>query len=76
MTKSAKPALLDELRKRSEELRAQDTAARKPIDAAPTAEFTLGHPAAVGTGTRVPTKRIASENADEEVEGETPAEES
>src|SRR5258706_7605424 len=52
------------------------TAARKPIDAAPTAEFTLGHPAAVGTGTRVPTKRIASENADEEAEGETPAEES
>jgi hypothetical protein len=34
MTKSAKPALLDELRKQSEELRAQDTAARKPIEAA------------------------------------------
>jgi ferredoxin len=52
------------------------TAARKPIDAAPTAEFTLGHPAAVGTGTRVPTKRVASENTDEEAEGESPAEES
>jgi hypothetical protein len=34
MTKSATPSLLDQLRKQSEELRAQDTAARKPIEAA------------------------------------------
>lgn len=39
-------------------------AKRKPIDAASTAEFLHGHPSAVGTGTRVPTKRIAT--ADEE----------
>jgi ferredoxin len=29
-------------------------AKRKPIDAAPTAEFVLGHPSAVGSGTRTP----------------------
>jgi hypothetical protein len=34
MTKSAKPTLLDELRKQSEERRAQDTAARLPMEAA------------------------------------------
>jgi len=43
------------------------SAKRKPIDAAPTAEFTFGHPAAVGTGTRSATKQAAGE----EVEGET-----
>lgn len=52
------------------------TAARKPIDAAPTAEFTLGHPSAVGTGTRVPTKRIVSESDDESADGESSPEES
>ena len=34
MAKPAKPSLLDQLRKQSEELRAQDTAARQPIEAA------------------------------------------
>ena len=34
MTKSTKPTLLDALRKQSEELRAQDTAARLPMEAA------------------------------------------
>ncbi|HEX9295527.1 MAG TPA: hypothetical protein VF881_06815 [Polyangiaceae bacterium] len=38
------------------------TAKRKPIDAAPTAEFVLGHPAAVGTGTRGTTERAASDD--------------
>jgi ferredoxin len=41
-------------------------AARKPIDAASTAEFMLGHPSAVGSGTRVPTKRVATETEEEE----------
>jgi hypothetical protein len=50
-------------------------AARKPIDAAATAEFVYGHPAAVGSGTRVPTKRVASETDDEAAEDETPPEE-
>jgi ferredoxin len=51
------------------------TAARKPIDAAPTAEFTLGHPSAVGSGTRTPTKRVASESEDDTADGDAPAEE-
>src|SRR5262249_10184874 len=39
------------------------SAKRKPIDAAGTAEFIHGHPSAVGSGTRVPTKRtVESEN--------------
>jgi hypothetical protein len=50
-------------------------AKRKPIDAAPTAEFTFGHPSAVGTGTRVPTKRVASQTDEEAADGES-AEES
>jgi ferredoxin len=48
------------------------TAKRKPIDAASTAEFVYGHPTAVGTGTRVPTKRVAEgeeEAADDEAGG-------
>ena len=48
-------------------------AKRKPIDAAPTAEFILGHPAAVGTGTRVPTKRMATPD-DETTEEDEAAE--
>ncbi|HMI87450.1 MAG TPA: hypothetical protein VK550_25350 [Polyangiaceae bacterium] len=51
------------------------TATRKPIDEASTAEFVLGHPSAVGTGTRVPTKRMATEESDEEAaDDETSAE--
>jgi ferredoxin len=50
------------------------SAKRKPIDAAPTAEFVLGHPAAVGTGTRVPTKRMTTPDdetsEDEAAEGD------
>jgi ferredoxin len=38
------------------------TAKRKPIDAAGSAEFIHGHPSAVGTGTRTPTKRLATED--------------
>jgi len=49
------------------------SAKRKPIDAAPTAEFILGHPAAVGTGTRVPTKRMATPD-EETTEDDEPAE--
>src|SRR4051794_23685720 len=49
------------------------SAKRKPIDAAPTAEFVLGHPAAVGTGTRVPTKRMATPD-DETTEEDEAAE--
>ena len=41
-------------------------AKRKPIDAAATAEFVLGHPAAVGTGTRAAGKRVMSEEAPED----------
>ncbi len=37
------------------------SAKRKPIDAAGTAEFIHGHPAAVGTGNRAVTKRAASD---------------
>jgi ferredoxin len=45
------------------------TAKRKPIDAAGTAEFVFGHPTAVGSGTRVPPKRDASqEPADDSAE--------
>ncbi|MET0594242.1 MAG: 2Fe-2S iron-sulfur cluster-binding protein [Polyangiaceae bacterium] len=44
------------------------TAKRKPIDAASTAEFIHGHPSAVGTGTRVPTKRMSTESEDEAAE--------
>jgi ferredoxin len=47
-------------------------AKRKPIDAASTAEFTLGHPSAVGTGTRVAQKREATASDDDD---EQPAEE-
>jgi ferredoxin len=50
------------------------TAARKPIDAASTAEFVLGHPSAVGTGTRVPTKRVVTESDEETTEDEESAE--
>jgi ferredoxin len=42
------------------------TAKRKPIDAAGTAEFLHGHPSAVGTGTRVPAKRISEASDDDE----------
>ena len=49
------------------------TAKRKPIDASGTAEFTLGHPSAVGTGTRVATRRVASEGDDEAAEDEPSA---
>ena len=38
------------------------SAKRKPIDAAPTAEFVRGHPSAIGTGTRVPAKKDAAES--------------
>jgi ferredoxin len=51
------------------------TAKRKPIDAASTAEFTFGHPTAVGTGTRVPTKRVATASDDDAADDESPAEE-
>lgn len=47
------------------------TAKRKPIDAASSAEFIHGHPSAVGTGTRVPVKRTATED---EAEDESAAE--
>jgi hypothetical protein len=50
------------------------TAKRKPIDAAGTAEFTLGHPSAIGSGTRVPAKRTAT--SEDETTDETSAEES
>jgi ferredoxin len=49
------------------------TAKRKPIDASGTAEFVLGHPSAVGTGTRVPTKRVAAEGDEEAAEDESGA---
>jgi ferredoxin len=52
------------------------TAKRKPIDAASTAEFTFGHPSAVGSGTRVPPKRAATGEADDAADGETSTEES
>jgi hypothetical protein len=42
------------------------TAKRKPIDASSSAEFIYGHPSAVGTGTRVPAKRLATESDEEE----------
>ncbi|HKQ68847.1 MAG TPA: 2Fe-2S iron-sulfur cluster-binding protein [Polyangiaceae bacterium] len=48
---------------------ADATAKRKPIDAAGTAEFVYGHPAAVGEGNRVPGKKMATpdeEAADED----------
>jgi len=47
------------------------TAKRKPVDAAGSAEFVLGHPSAVGTGTRVPAKRVSEgeEEAGEEEAG-------
>jgi ferredoxin len=48
------------------------TAKRKPIDAAGTAEFTFGHPSAVGTGSRVATKRTTTES-DEAAEGDSAA---
>jgi hypothetical protein len=48
------------------------TAKRKPIDASSSAEFIHGHPSAVGTGTRVPTKRMATE--DDTAEEESAAE--
>jgi ferredoxin len=51
------------------------TAKRKPIDAASTAEFTLGHPSAVGTGTRVPTKRVAGPSDDEAADEDSSTEE-
>lgn len=44
------------------------TAQRKPIDASATAEFVYGHPSAVGSGTRVPTKRTATATDDEAAE--------
>jgi len=54
------------------------TAKRKPIDAAPTAQFIFGHPAAVGSGTRKPPERVAApanadggEEADEEQDEES-----
>jgi hypothetical protein len=47
------------------------TAKRKPIDASASAEFVLGHPAAVGTGTRVPAKREAAEGDEAEEEPTT-----
>jgi len=46
-------------------------AKRKPIDAASTAEFVLGHPSAVGTGTRVPTKREAAQEEEEVADEES-----
>jgi ferredoxin len=49
-------------------------AKRKPIDAAATAEFIFGHPAAIGAGTRVPGKRAAQASDDETPEDEQPAE--
>jgi len=49
------------------------TAKRKPIDAASTAEFTFGHPTAVGTGTRVPTKRTATTETDDAAEDDASA---
>jgi ferredoxin len=52
----------------------EPTAKRKPIDASATAEFTYGHPSAVGTGTRVPTKRVATETEEETAEEEESAE--
>jgi hypothetical protein len=48
------------------------TAKRKPIDASSSAEFIHGHPSAVGTGTRVPIKRMATE--DDTAEEESAAE--
>jgi ferredoxin len=50
------------------------TAKRKPVDAAGTAEFIFGHPSAVGSGTRVPTKRTTTES-DDDAEGESAGEE-
>jgi ferredoxin len=49
------------------------SAKRKPIDASSSAEFILGHPSAVGTGKRVPTKRMATED-EETTEDESAAE--
>jgi ferredoxin len=48
--------------------------ARKPVDAAPTAEFVYGHPAAVGTGARVPTQR-AAQSGEETSDDDSPADE-
>ena len=47
------------------------TAKRKPIDASGSAEFIHGHPSAVGTGTRVPTKRAAAESDDDTADEES-----
>ena len=49
------------------------TAKRKPVDASSSAEFIHGHPSAVGTGTRVATKRMATED-EETTEEESAAE--
>ena len=49
------------------------TAKRKPVDASSSAEFIHGHPSAVGTGTRVPSKRMATED-EEPTEEESAAE--
>ena len=51
------------------------SAARKPIDAAATAEFVYGHPTAVGSGTRVPTKPAGAEGNGDSTEDKPPAEE-
>jgi ferredoxin len=47
------------------------TAKRKPIDASSSAEFILGHPSAVGTGTRVATKRTTTESDEETAEDDS-----
>jgi ferredoxin len=49
----------------------EPTAKRKPIDASGSAEFNLGHPSAVGTGTRTPTKRLSTETEEEAEEEST-----
>src|SRR5215471_10373208 len=48
-------------------------AKRKPVDAAPTAQFVYGHPAAVGTGKRIPADRAAPVD-EEPSEGDSPGE--
>jgi ferredoxin len=50
------------------------TAKRKPVDESSSAEFIHGHPSAVGTGTRVPIKRTATETEDEPADEESGAE--
>jgi ferredoxin len=50
------------------------SAKRKPIDASASAEFIHGHPAAVGTGTRVPSKRVTEASDEEPSEDEPSAE--